>query len=432
MTTPSDYHFGVKRRSLIAFRWAAVLGQVLTVAVVGLVLDFSLPWPAILALVAASVAANLALGLQNQKARLDEKSSLGYFCFDILQLTGLLFFTGGLQNPFASMFLIYVTYAAAVLSPRFAWTVAGLAVSCLTLLAFLHQPLPWRDGGLLLERLYSCGVWAALTVATLFATSFISRLTMDHRQMAGALSISQSALAKEQELATAFGLAAAAAHQLGTPLNTIALIAKDLQQEAAQNPRLAPDAQLLSQQTDQCRKILHSLSDQAANLSQKGEAAQPLSIAAMLEWIASPWRDLYPQIKIGLDIPGFLSQNLVIPRPELAHGLNNILQNAAQHARQNVFCGASLADGNLRFSIQDDGAGFPSELLRDLGEPYVQKNRRAKDGSKQGLGLGIFIAKNLVEKLGGSIDFGNGLGGGALVLVNVPLAALAPQAKAAA
>lgn len=404
-----DGNFGMRARRLLALRWAAICGQIVTVLTVQYFLDIDLPLLPMAILIAASVLINLYLQFFRKSARIGEAEAIAYILFDTAQLTAMLYLAGGLQNPFAAMMLVYVMIAASVLSRRGAIVVGGFAFACLTFLAFVHHPLPWRGGGLLLERLYSCGVWTALCIAAAFTSIFIGGLVREARQMAAALAETRAALLREQRLSALGGLAAAAAHRLATPLNTITLIAHDLIEELPQG-KLRDDAQLLLRQAQSCKDSLSSLARDAAS-APDDEQPQRLPWRAAIELIAEKHAPQNAQIKIAIEERGIAAD--VELRPELVHALGNILHNAHHHAASRIDVAVAPYGGGVELSIRDDGPGFAATLLPHLGEPYIKRG-----GQYDGLGLGLFIAKSLLEKMGGDISFANN--GGAEVRVRLP------------
>ncbi len=413
----------VRIKSLLTLRWVAVIGQIATIAVVTYGLKFTLPLMALAPLVTASILLNFYLGWRMNGARITESELIFYLLFDAAQLTAMLYLTGGLQNPFAGMTLIYVTIAAVILSRRGAMIICGFTLFCLTLLAFVHDPLPWRNGGMLLDRLYSCGVWTSLVLATFFISTYIGNLVQEARQMSRALSATQQALAQEQRLSAMGSLAAATAHQLGSPLNTITLIAHDLLDQFDAKHPLHQDAKMLLEQSQHCKNVLTNLGEKAKSIAgQELESRLPLS--AVVQMAIDDHKSAHANIECDLHLSYDIAGDpLIRLRPELLHSIGNILQNAMQHAVRNVVVEVDYDKQYLEILISDDGAGFAPELQPSLGEPYIQRQ-----GKYSGMGLGIFIAKTLIEKMGGKISFHTPQDGGAEVTMTLPMDSLAPYA----
>ena len=403
----------VTLRTLILIRWVAVLGQLATVLVVHLVLEFPLPLGWALAAIGASALLNLLAQAQTgPRRRLADRDAALYLGWDLLQLSLLLYLTGGIQNPFSVLILAPLTVAATILSGRSVVGLLLLAAGCLTVLAFHHFALPW-PGALPLPPLYAFGVWFALVFSTVFVTGYIWRVAREARQTYEALAATQVALARAQKLSALGGLAAAAAHELGTPLGTISLVAKELAREVPPDSPLAEDIALLQSQTLRCRDILAELSRKPQ--AEGGEPYDLLTLRALVEAAAGGHKRQGIALAVeenpasGPEVPAV---PMVRRQPEIIHGLGNLIQNAMQFARSRVVVTAEWDRRRLRLTVADDGPGFPASLLGRIGEPYV--SGRLEGG---GMGLGIFIARTLLERTGAEVFFANGRDGGAQVVV---------------
>ncbi len=403
----------VRLRTLTALRWLAVAGQTLSILIVHFALGFATPLGLCLGAIAASAWLNLFVTLRYSPQRfLSDREAAGYIAFDIIQLCALLFFTGGLQNPFSALIIAPVTIAASVLPLRFALALAALAIAGVSFLALNHMPMPWFPGeSFELAPVYMAGFWAALTFSIAFFAAYAHRIAAESAQMRSALAATQLVLAREERLAALGGLAAAAAHELGTPLATIQVTAKEMQREIErdfeEHEDLADDAALLVSQAERCRDIL-------LRLSQHGDAGDAvhdrLDIDALLREAAQPFLDQPdgPAIRIETwNLDG--AKRLVLKRrPEIIFGLRNFIENAAGYARGNVLITGEWDAGRLSVAVQDDGPGFSPEILMRLGEPYVSARVGYRGaGGKSGLGLGFFIAKTLLESTGAEVSFEN-------------------------
>jgi two-component system sensor histidine kinase RegB len=337
---------------------------------------------------------------------LSDREAAAYIAFDIIQLCALLFFTGGIQNPFAALMIAPVTIAASILPLRFTIALAALAIAGVSILATHHMPMPWFPGdSLVLAPVYKAGVWAALSFSISFFAAYAHRIAAESAQMRSALAATQLLLAREERLTALGGLAAAAAHELGTPLATIQVAAKEMQRELKRShpdeDDLIDDAALLVSQTERCRDIL-------SRLSRHGEAGDAmhdkLSVSALMRESASPFLDQPggPLIRIEMKGAEGQAEPILKRRPEIIFGLRNFIENAAGYAEAEVLVSASWDASALSISVQDDGPGFSSEVLARLGEPYVSAR-----GGKTGLGLGFFIAKTLLESTGAQVRFDN-------------------------
>lgn len=423
MTVSSSHHpfdltnvAGVRLRTLVLVRWVAIAGQLATVLAVQFGLGVALPLDALLTAVLASAVLNLALTLWRPVQRLNEQATAVLLAWDVLQLGVLLYFTGGLANPFALLLLAPVTISATVLSRLPTLALCLTAIIGATVLARFHVPLAWPGGGFELPVLNMIGLWAAIVVGSAFFAAYAGWVASEARRATRALNAAQAALAREQRLAAVGALAAATAHELGTPLGTIHLVASEIADEITPDDPLAEDVALLKSEAARCRDILKGLSAKADPEESHGPLSR-LPPAALIETVAQRYRRPEVAVEIrteGGDVPP-------LPRsPELLHGLANVLQNAIQFARRRVEATVRSGRDALEVTIQDDGPGFPAAILDHLGEPYV--STRAREGDH--MGLGVFIAINLLERSGASLDFSNRAEGGAIVKIRWPRARL--------
>ena len=407
----------VSLRMLVLIRWVAVIGQAVTVLVVHYGLRFVLPLESALAVVATSALLNLAASWPRRGSpRLGDREASFYLAYDILQLGMLLFLTGGLQNPFAILMLAPVTVSATILSRRSVFWLSTLTVVAISVLAVFHLPLPWRDMPLLPPPLYVLGVWTALVSSTLFIAGYTWSIAEEARRMRDAFAATQLALAREQRVSAVGGIAAAAAHQLGSPLATIAVVAKELVRDLPADSPYSEDALLLLSQSERCRTILADLAQQ-----REGESGSPferLPFSALVEAAGEPHATgdiaVAYATAAGRDADSRAIEEPVVPQsPEIMHGVGNLIQNAAQFARSEVSVTTSWAEDTAAIDIVDDGPGFPAQVLARIGEPYIS----VRGGESQHMGLGIFIAQSLLERTGARLSFANLPDGGAQVVV---------------
>lgn len=398
----------VRLRTLTTLRWLAVAGQLSALLIVHFALGFPVPLGLSLAVATASVWLNIFITLRFSSQRyLSDREAAAYISFDIVQLCALLFLTGGLQNPFAVLILAPVTIAASVLPVRLTILVGSLAFAGISILATYHLPLPWRIGEALdFPPVLNVGVWVALSFAVAFFAAYAHRIAAESSQLRSALAASQLVLAREERLAALGGLAAAAAHELGTPLATIQLTAKEMADDLKGQGLLEEDAKLLVSQAQRCRDILGRLSD-------RGEAGDIMMdrIAAdlLMKEAASPFVAARAGPAVIFEVRGG-AENETPPilqrRPEIIYGLRNIIENAVGYARSKVLVSADWDKDGFIIEVHDDGPGFSPEILGRLGEPYL--GARTRGGAKKGgLGLGFFIAKTLLERTGAAISFDN-------------------------
>lgn len=400
-------------RTLILIRWIAVAGQTVTILIVHLGFGFALPVVSCLFVVALTALSNLMLSVRMPvRARLGNVGAGLLLGFDMLQLGMLLYLTGGLENPFAILILAPVTVAATILSrgPTLALTI--LAMVLVTLLAFFRAPLPWTGETVSLPFPYALGVWTALCVASAFIAAYIWSVADEARRMSDALAETEASLNRARTLSAVGGLAAAAAHELGSPLATIAVVAKELSREVPEDSPLAEDVALLISQSDRCRNIL-------AGLSQRPDMAdhrplERLTFSALVAQASEPYGDTGVAVEIVSESASESPEPEAPESHEFLHGVGNIIQNAVQFARTRVALTLYWDDETVRLAVRDDGPGFAAPVLASLGEPYIS----TRGGAQGHMGLGVFIAQTLLESGGAELAFANR--GGAEVVIRWP------------
>ena len=395
--------------TLVRLRWLAVIGQTTAVLVVYLALDFEFPvWPC-LSVIALAAWLNVALRIRfPAMQRLDPRRAAWLLAFDIAELAMLLFLTGGLQNPFAFLFLGPVLIAATALPTRMTLLLGGFAIACATLLVFVHAPLPWdSDSPLELPPIYVTGVWLSILLAIAFIGLHAWQVTEDARQLADALAATELVLAREQHLSQLDGLAAAAAHELGTPLATITLVAKELALAIPPSSEHGDDVRLINEQAKRCRGILSKLTELSS-----GEPFDRMKLSALLEEVVAPHRHFGVAINVSLATAG-TPEPVASRNPAILYGLGNLLENAAEFAKQRVDVEAVWGADDVELTIRDDGPGFAPDIIDRIGEPYLKRPRpnpqkvEDEESDEGGLGLGLFIAKTLLERSGASLEFTN-------------------------
>jgi two-component system sensor histidine kinase RegB len=392
--------------TLIRLRWLAVGGQTAAILVVGLWFGFPLPFGACFALISLSAWLNVGLRILFPAShRLDPNWATLLLAYDLLQLSGLLYLTGGLQNPFAILLLGPVMVSAATMQPDKTFLLGALTLAAATVLVFIHQPLPWFPGREFVVPLqYVGGVWVALVSALLFMAFYSFRVAEESRQLADALAATELVLQREQHLSALDGLAAAAAHELGTPLATIALVANELAREIPDDDPHADDVRLLREQSQRCREILSKINS-LSSAAEEHLGRMPLS--HILEEIAAPHRHFGIDTKVELTGEG--PEPIAARNPGLIYGLGNLVENAVDFAEAEVRLCAEWNDRAVLVLIADDGPGYQPDIMDRLGEPYVTTRRAdaQRPGEHGGLGLGIFIAKTLLERSAARLSFSN-------------------------
>jgi two-component system sensor histidine kinase RegB len=396
----------VRLDTLIRLRWLSIIGQTVAVLVVYFGLEFDLPIYGCLAAIAMSAWLNIALRiLYRQAQRLEPGRAAWLLAFDIGQLAVLMYLTGGLDNPFSFFFLGPVLLSATALPARLTMMLGLFAITCVTLLIFFHEPLPWSEayGAMpVLPSIYLTGVWFSIVLALFFISIYAWQISEQSRQLVNALAATELVLAREQHITQIDGLAAAAAHALGTPLSTISVIARELEREIDPKSPHAEDVRLLREQAQRCRDILAKLNE----LQAEGVPFDGLPLSTLLQEVAEPHRHF--GIAIDVNLPQAPSP-VAARNPAILYGLGNLVENAVDFARKRVDITAEWTADTVSVVIADDGPGFAPEVISRIGEPYVRSRRlrRMYATGDTGMGLGFFIAKTLLERTGAKLTFVN-------------------------
>ena len=418
----------VRLRTLVAIRWAAVAGQAAALLVVHYGLLFPLPLLPAFLCVFASAGFNLWVQRGRGRLWLGDRDAALTLAYDLVQLCGLLYLTGGLYNPFSVLILAPVTVSATLLSRRSTLWLSALAVVIVSVLAVVHEPLPWPDPSFRMQPIYVFAVWAALVLAAVFIAAYVWSVAEEARRMFDALAATQMALDREHRLAALGALAAAAAHELGTPLGTIAVAAKELTREAPEGSPLAEDAALILSQSERCRDILVRLA-RRPDMAGPEDAFLHRPLSLIVAAAAEPHRAATPAIALEIRSSGDpAGEPRLEDRPALLHGLGNLIQNALQFAARRVSVDIAWDGKEVAVTIRDDGPGFPPAILDQLGEPYLSL-REVEAESKVHMGLGVFIAETLLQRTGAELRFANLSGGGAEVVIRWKRATLEAGAE---
>ncbi|WP_417258514.1 sensor histidine kinase RegB [Celeribacter sp.] len=400
----------VRLRTLVALRWVAVVGQILTIIIAAALFGFQFEYGGFALAIGASIIVNLVTTfVYPETTRLSERGAALMLLFDITQLSVLLYLSGGLNNPFALLILAPVTISATALRPTSAVLTGGAAILMITLIGLIHRPLLLQDGTeLLLPDVFVFGHWAAILIGVLFLGLFSWRVTSETHSMSEALLATQLALSREQKLTDLGGVVAAAAHELGTPLATIKLVSTELIDDLSDNEALREDAVLIREQAVRCRDILRSMGQ--AGKDDLHMRSAPLQ--AVIEEAAEPHMGRGKSVIIDIQDPSGEQQPHCYRRPEIIHGLRNLIQNAVDFAATTVWLDVTWTDQTVTLRIIDDGQGFPASVIGRIGEPFVGRRRQERTSAQRpeydGMGLGLFIAKTLLERTGAEFSFANG------------------------
>ncbi|MGR3485271.1 MAG: sensor histidine kinase RegB [Paracoccaceae bacterium] len=403
----------VRLRVLTGLRWMAVTGQVTALWAGWVLFDlrFDLGWVA--AVVGVAVLANLLSAfLAPDNRRLSEREATGLLAFDALQLAALLALTGGVSNPFAVLMLAPVTVGATVLRLRATLALGALTAALVVALGVLAPPLRDAAGTVVgPPLLFREGFVAALLIGVGFLGLYARQVTVEMQTMAEALAATQMALSREQRMAALSGVVAAAAHELGTPLATIKLAASELADELPPGDA-RDDVELIRAQADRCRDILRSMG--RAGHDDALVRAAPLETVVREAALPHLDRDIRVTFDLAPCPDGDARQPEIPRRPEIVHGLRNLVQNGVDFARTELRIEMGWSDAQVFVRLVDDGPGFPQAVLARIGDPFVRARRPgqatgAREGY-EGMGLGLFIAKTLLERSGAKLSFANGGG----------------------
>ena len=396
----------VRLDTILRLRWLAVLGQLATIFIVSEGLDFEVPVIPCVVIIGLSSLLNLVLQIRfNPVHRLAPRYAAALLTLNITELAALLFLTGGLQNPFSFLFLAPVLISATALPTRITLALGIFAAACATVLGFYHLPLPWNgDEPLVLPATYMIAVWLSIVLAIGVTSLYAFQVTEEARKLSDALAATELVLTREQHLTAIDGLAAAAAHELGTPLATIFLISRELEhaiEAKGLDEHARGDLRTLREQAQRCREILAKITQ----LSSQGAPFDRMPLSTLIEETVAPHRDFGIAIKVRIALSQE-AEPVGMRNPAILYGVGNILENAVDFARERVEVNAWWNASTVEIVISDDGPGIAPDILKRIGEPYLTR-RRGGDTAGGGLGLGVFIARTLLERTGAKVSFNN-------------------------
>ncbi len=401
----------IRLRTLIWLRWTAIAGQITALLIAQTYYRLNLEIGYCYVVIGLAVIANLvAMFIFPKNRRLTERENLLMVLFDLIQLCALLFLTGGLHNPFSLLIVGPVTVSASALTLRSTVFLGASAILFVSLLAVFHLPLRTQEGFILrIADLFVFGNWIAIVIAVVFLAVYARWIASEVHSMSDALQATQMALAREQKLTDLGGVVAAAAHELGTPLATIKLASSELIDDLADRPELLEDVTLINQEVDRCRDILRSM----GRAGKEDLYMRQAPLTTVVEEAASPHLDRGKALHFETmsDLGNELGQPLILRRPEIVHGLRNLIQNAVDFACANVWIESSWTAERITVRVQDDGPGFPPHVIGRIGDPFMRDRRSASERAVrpayEGMGLGLFIAKTLLERSGAELSFVN-------------------------
>ncbi|QCI96610.1 ActS/PrrB/RegB family redox-sensitive histidine kinase [Agrobacterium larrymoorei] len=393
----------IRLQTIVWLRWLAVVGQSVTILIVAFGLGFPLPLLTCAVLIAALAVANLFLSARFPATyRLEAWEATLLLAFDLLQLTALIYITGGLSNPFAPLICVQVIIAFASQPLKHSLILLSFAIVCVTAIAFSPFPVPWYPGEELpIQLIIHVGIWCSITAMMFFAAFYAYRVSHEANQLADALAATELVLEREKHLSQLDGLAAAAAHELGTPLATISVVAKEMERELGKDARFGEDVALLRSQSERCRDILRRLT----SLSAEGdEHLRRLPLSSLMEEVMAPHREFGVKLHL-VEKSGRANEPVGARNAGILYGLGNLIENAVDYATEIVTITVEHDQQQVKIIIEDDGDGYAPDILTRIGDPYVTK--RHSDTTAGGLGLGLFIAKTLLERSGASLNFEN-------------------------
>ncbi|MDA7763416.1 ActS/PrrB/RegB family redox-sensitive histidine kinase [Pelagibacterales bacterium] len=397
---------GLRLRTLNLIRWIAILGQYIAVATAffWLEINFNIYLASVCILI--SIILNIIVSIKFLPIRtLNSNETLFYLIFDSIQLVALLYITGGLTNPFCILIIAPFIISATYLDLFRTIIIGIVSILSLSLLAFFYQPISsnifeFSSSDFSSFQIFS--IWLSLIVSLAFIGIYCFRVANESRKVEKALNETQIALSDEEKISDMMSLTAAAVHELGTPLSTISVIIKEIVNELDASEKNYDDILLIQSQIKRCSEILNRLR-QGDISNDNSSFINELDFPRLINEIVKDYE--LEEIKLNFEIDDYFKNSnfIILRKPEIVHSLSNIIENAYQYAKHSVTIKLILKDENVILEIINDGEGFPANILPILGEPYVKKNEK----NHKGIGLGLFIAKNLINKTVGKIEFRN-------------------------
>ncbi len=398
-----DENLNLDKKTLVFLRWIAIFGQLFSINLVYFYLDLNFPVMICHIVILLGLLTNVYLQFGLKAALLKDLYSSSFLMYDIIQLGVLLFLTGGIFNPFAILLIVPTIVSSTFLSMGSTIILGSSTIIILFVLTFFNLPLPGMEEYVLsFPNYYVTGILISLIIGLIFLSYFGIRFAGETKKRSDALNKLQQILAKEYELESLGGQAAAAAHSLGTPLATISVVSKELRKEVGENSKLTKDIDLLISQTKRCSDILKKISQKKII---SDEFLSEMSFEDLLEEIIKSFKESSEK-NIELNTEKDVNKIVIKKNPEMVYGLRNFIGNAVKFSKHNILISIISDNINLFVIIEDDGPGFPEDIIRALGEPYI-KSRSKLFRKNSGLGLGTFLGKTLLERKSAIITFEN-------------------------
>ena len=394
-TTSVSKIYSLNKSTYINLRWIGIIGQFLTINIVYFIFKFQFNIYLTNLIIFLGVISNLILVYFYQKNILSNKASFIFLLIDILQLGSLIYLTGGILNPFSIFLIIPSVFSSSNLDLKVSLTLIFLTILSILLLTFYHIELTYPDKNkILVNNFYYYAIPTSLIIALIFLNYFAITFGRESILRKEALDKLEQVIAKEHELVSLGGQAAAAAHSLNTPLSTIKVISQDMYKQFKDKKDIKKDIELLVSQVDRCGQILKKLS---LNPSQEDDFInQELSISEYVTEIIKSFSEISDKqfiTNLSQDANSFKISKII----EIIYGIRNFIGNANKFAKKKIYVSVKSNNETTEISIEDDGDGYPKDILGKIGEPYI-KSSSNKDNNKSGLGLGIFIGKTLLER----------------------------------
>ncbi len=389
------------KKTLVILRWIAIIGQYLTICIVYFILKFELPFFYCSIIIFIGILTNFYLQFKFNKNQLNNFTSTFFLFYDLIQLSILLYLTGGVTNPFTILLIIPAIVSSTFLTLRSTINLSVITIIILIVLTINHLPLP-HSGELHFHvpDTYLYAVPIAIIIGLIFLTYFGVRFGIESRKRTEALNKLELILAKEHELESIGLQAAAAAHSLGTPLSTITVIARELEKEIGNNPKYSKDIDLLLSETKRCSDILKDLSrDQL----EEDSFLSNVKIEELLNEIVRSYTEISEK-KLSLLVENNKLNPQIERTLEITYGLRNFIGNAVKYSNSSVDIILESNNKITEVKVCDDGPGFSEDILNVLGEPYIRSKNKIIS-SKSGLGLGTFIGKTLLERMKANVNF---------------------------
>jgi two-component system sensor histidine kinase RegB len=388
--------------TLINIRWIAIVGQFFTVSVVEYFLKFEFSYFGTLTLIFLSALVNIYLEINKSKFLTINNfhATLSIF-YDLVQLILLLFMTGGLSNPFSILIIVPTTISVTYLSRGSSQFIVTCSIIFSTVIAFYHMPLPYPvNESLVLPKYYNIGLWLSLGIGIIFLGNYAYQLGRDNRVRSTALSRLEEELTKEKVVNSVGGMAAAAVHELATPLATISLVSKELQKQLKDNSNIKEDINLLIEQSERCSSILKDI----AQRKQKDEFIENISPKELINEIVFSLNNISNK-EINVENLNLNQRMKMTKKTEISYALRNFIENSIKFAKNKINIEIDQSKKRTAITISDDGDGFNKDIIANLGQPYLHSDNIKKN--KKGMGLGVFISKSLLERCLAQVTFRN-------------------------